>query len=80
MWREFTKVITVYIALAIVLILAFWLTLKLIPWQLHWLKLMIPSLALATPHWLIELLISIQLFSYFVGLIVLGIKLLTKIH
>ncbi|TCN81492.1 hypothetical protein [Shewanella fodinae] len=80
MWRELAKVIAVFVALAVSYALAFWLTLKLIPWQLHWLKLMIPSLALATPHWLIELLITVQLFSYFVGLIFLGIKLLTKIH
>ncbi|MCL1074225.1 hypothetical protein [Shewanella dokdonensis] len=69
-----------YIALAIALILALWLTLKLMPWELHWLKLMIPSFAIATPHWLIALLITVQLFGYFIGLIVLGIKLLTKIR
>jgi hypothetical protein len=80
MWRELAKVVAVFVAIAVSCALAFWLTLKLIPWQLHWLKLMIPSLALATPHWLIALLITVQLFSYFIGLIVLGIKLLTKIH
>ncbi|MBO1272775.1 hypothetical protein J3L11_14105 [Shewanella sp. 4t3-1-2LB] len=50
MWRELAKVIVVFVALAVFYALACWLTLKLIPWQLHWLKLMIPSLALATPH------------------------------